>query len=110
MEAKKMTITCKNCREQMLMDFNTAHFSSEIKLMNRKKSQKRTYIVNCPNCNAINTVSSEDKSEWGSRKAPNMKFFVFSGMFSCLMVLVLAVVALYFAIKGLGFVLDWLFA
>ena len=43
MEAKKVTITCKNCGQQMDVDFNTAHFSSEIQIMNGKKRQKRTY-------------------------------------------------------------------
>ena len=55
MEAKKVTIACKTCGQQMEVDFNTAHFSSEIQLMKGKKKQKRTYIASCPECHTVNT-------------------------------------------------------
>ena len=109
MEAKKVTITCKNCGQQMDVDFNTAHFSSEIQIMNGKKRQKRTYIAPCPECQTINTVTSENKEDWGKRKGPNIKYFMFSGMFSCLLMILFAIVVAYFAFKGLGMVIDWIF-
>lgn len=109
METKKVTITCENCGQQMEVDFNTAHFSSEIQIMNGKKQQKRTYIEHCPECHTINTVTSENKEEWGNRKGPNVKFFMFSGVFSCLLTIILAIVVAYFAFKGLGIVIDWIF-
>lgn len=109
MEAKKVTITCENCGKLMEVDFNTAHFSSEIQIMNGKKQQNRTYIEHCPECHAINTVKSNNKEEWGNRKGPNIKFFMFSGMFSCLLTIILAIVVAYFAFKGLGIVIDWIF-
>ena len=77
MEAKKVTITCKTCGQQMEVDFNTAHFSSEIQLMKGKKKQKRTYIESCPECHTINTVTSENKEEWGKRKV----LYVFRAVF-----------------------------
>ncbi|MEK4629139.1 MAG: redox protein [Solibacillus sp.] len=109
MEAKKVTVTCKNCGEDVLIDFNTVNFSTEIQVMNGKKQQKRTYIEHCPHCHAINTITSENKEDWGNRKGPNIKFFLFSGFFSCLTVIILGILAIYFAFKGFGFIMDWLF-
>lgn len=109
MEAKKERIACKNCGEEMVIDFNMAQFSSEIRISNGKKQQKRSYFQPCPACHTLNVVQSENKVEWGNRKGPNLKFFFFSSIFSCLMVFVLGIVALFFAFKGLVFVMDWLF-
>lgn len=110
MEAKKVIISCENCGEEMEVDFNTAHFSSEIQIMNGKKQQKRTYIEHCPKCNTINTVTSGNKEEWGNRKGPSVKFFAFSGLFSCLITIILAIVVMYFAFKGIMTIFDWIFS
>lgn len=108
MDAKKVTISCRNCGEEMTIDFNRAEFSVALQIMNRKKHQSRTYMEKCPHCETINNVTSEDKTEWGKRKGPNVKFIIFSGLFSCLTVIILAIVAIYFAFKGFQFVMDWL--
>lgn len=108
MEAKKVTLNCRNCHEEMTIDFATDHFSSEIQIMNGKKQQKRTFMKKCPSCATINTVTSENKQEWGNRKGPNVKLFMFSGLFSCLTFVVLSLLFLYFAFKGLGFVMEWI--
>lgn len=108
-EAKKVVIHCRNCQEQMTIDFATDHFSSEIQIMNGKKQQKRTFIKKCPSCAAINQVTSDNKEEWGNRKGPNVKLFMFSGIFSCLTFVMLGLLFFYFAFKGFGFVINWLF-
>ncbi|MGN7476356.1 redox protein [Solibacillus silvestris] len=109
MEPKKVDINCRNCHEQMTIDFATDNFSSEIQLLNGKKQQKRTYIKKCPYCETINHITSNKKEEWGNRKGPNIKLFLFSGMFSCLAFAVIGLLFIYFAFKGFGFVVDWLF-
>lgn len=109
MDGKKVTISCRNCGEEMTIDFNQAHFSTALQIINGKKHQSRTYMEKCPHCETINTVTSEDKTEWDKRKGPNVKLFMLSGLFSCLTVIILAIVAIYFAFKGFQFVMDWLF-
>ena len=109
MEGKKVSLPCKNCGEEMVIDFETANFSSQIQIVNGKKQQKRIYIEPCPHCAAMNMVASDNKEEWGSRKGPNIKFFLFSSVFSCFAVIVIGLLAMYFAFKGLGVVMDWLF-
>ncbi|MEG0473549.1 MAG: redox protein [Solibacillus sp.] len=108
MDAKKVTISCRNCGEEMTIDFNEAQFSSAVQIMNRKKHQSRTYMEKCPHCETINTVTSEDKTEWGKRKGPNVKFIMLSLLFSCLIFIILTIVAIYFAFQGFQFVMDWL--
>ncbi|MEK4424943.1 redox protein [Solibacillus sp. FSL K6-1523] len=108
MEAKKVKVLCKNCGEEMSIDFNQAQFSTALQIIDGKKHQSRTYMEKCPHCETINTVTSEDKMEWGKRKGPNVKFIMFSGLFSCLTVILLVIVAMYFAFKGFQFVMDWL--
>ena len=110
MEARKEVIECRNCHEKMTVDFATANFATEVRVMNGKKSETRTYLKKCPNCEAINKVTSDNKADWGKRKGPNVKMFMFSGLFGCLLFIVLGVFALYFAFKGLGIVFDWLFS
>lgn len=61
MEAKKITLDCRHCREEMIIDFATEHFSSENQIINGKKQQKRTFVKKCPHCETINTVSSNKK-------------------------------------------------
>lgn len=109
MEAKKANVNCSNCQEPFIIDFATDQFSSEIQIFNGKKQRKRTYIKKCPHCDTINYVMSDKKEEWGNRKGPNIKLFLFSGIFSCLGFVVLGILFLYFAFKGFGFVFDWLF-
>lgn len=109
MEAKKQQIECLNCQERMTIDFATANFATAVSVINGKKTETRTYFEQCPNCDAVNKVTSDNKEEWGKRTGPNIKFFMFSGMFGCLLFLVLGLLALYFAFQGLGFVVDWLF-
>lgn len=107
METKKVILDCRNCHEEMTIDFAKAHFSSEIQMMNGKKQQKRTFIKECPHCETINTVTSEVKEEWGNRKGPNLKLFLFSGLFSCLSFVVISILFIYFAFKGFGFVIEF---
>ncbi|WP_274309879.1 redox protein [Solibacillus daqui] len=108
MEAKKQQIECHNCHEMMIIDFETATFATAVQVINGKKSETRTYLEKCPNCDAVNKVTSDNKEEWGKRKGPNVKFFMYSGMFGCIAFLGLGILAIYFAFKGLGFVMDWL--
>ena len=80
MEAKKIEIECKSCGQQVEVDFNNAQFSSQMMVVNGKKKESRTFFKPCPHCGKINTVTSENKEEWGKRKGPNMKrvcFLVF---------------------------------
>ena len=107
MEAKKETIECSNFHEMMTVDFATANFATEVRVMNRKKTQTRTYIEKCPNCGAMNKVKSDNQADWGKRKGPNVKLFMFSSLFGCLAFVVIGLLALYFAFKGLGMVFDW---
>ncbi|MEK4229235.1 redox protein [Solibacillus sp. FSL H8-0538] len=109
MEAKKAIITCKSCGEELTIDFNQASFSSQISILNGKKQESRTYLEVCPNCETVNTVTSENKAEWGNIKGPNVKMFMFSGLLSCFVILFIAVILIFFAFKGLGTVMDWVF-
>ena len=109
MEARKVEVNCSNCHELLTVDFATDNFSSEILIFNGKKQQRRTYLKECPHCETINYVMSDKKEEWGKRKGPNIKLFLFSGMFSCLGIVVLGFLFLYFAFQGFGVVFDWLF-
>ena len=109
MEAKKVEVNCSSCHEPLTIDFATDNFSSEIQIFNGKKQQKRTYLKECPHCETINYVMSDKKEEWGKRKGPNIKLFLFSGIFSCFGIVVLVLLFMYFAFKGFGFVFDWLF-
>ncbi|MGM9948674.1 MAG: redox protein [Lysinibacillus sp.] len=109
MEAKKVEIPCSKCGELMEIDFNKAQFSSQLTIINGKKQESRTYFEKCPNCGHINTAMSTDKKEWGKRKGPNVKALMFSGFFSCFVMITLFVLFIYFAFKGLGIVVDWLF-
>ena len=109
MEAKKVEIPCSKCGELMEIDFNKAQFSSQLTILNGKKQESRTYFEKCPNCGQINSVISADKKEWGKRKGPNVKAIMFSGFFSCFVMILLFVLFVYFAFKGLDIVIDWLF-
>lgn len=109
MEAKKVEIPCSKCGELMEIDFNKAQFSSQLTILNGKKQESRTYFEKCPNCGQINSVISADKKEWGKRKGPNVKAIMFSGFFSCFVMILLFVLFIYFAFKGLDIVVDWLF-
>lgn len=109
MEGKKVEMECRNCHERMTIDYSTDRFSTQIQIFNGKKQQKRTYIKECPHCHTINSVTSEKKEEWGNRKGPNFKLFMFSGLFGCIGFIVIGILLLYFAFKGFGFVVDWLF-
>lgn len=108
-EAKKVEIQCRACGEPVEIDFNKAEFSSQLAILNGKKKESRIYFEKCPNCGQINTVKSDNKQEWGKRKGPNVKALMFSGFFSCFMMIVLFLLFIYFAFKGLGIVIDWLF-
>ena len=108
MEAKKETIECRNCHEPMTILFTTANFATEVRVMNGKKSETRTYLKKCPNCETINKVKSDNKADWGKRKGPNMKLFMFSGVFGCLAFVVIGMLMLYFAFQGLQTIFDWL--
>ncbi|WP_413366388.1 redox protein [Lysinibacillus sp. 3P01SB] len=109
MEAKKVEVPCSTCGEPVKIDFNEAEFSSQLTILNGKKKESRTFIKKCPSCGQINTVTSDDKKEWGKRKGPNVKTVMFSGFFSCLVMIILFALFVYFAFKGLGIVVDWLF-
>jgi predicted RNA-binding Zn-ribbon protein involved in translation (DUF1610 family) len=108
-EAKKVEILCHSCGEPVEIDFNEAEFSSQLTILNGKKKESRTFFQKCPNCGQINTVTSDDQKEWGKRKGPNVKAVMFSGFFSCFAMILLFVLFVYFAFKGLGIVMDWLF-
>lgn len=108
-EAKKVEISCKACGEPVEIDFNQAEFSSQLTILNGKKKESRTFLQKCPNCGQINTLTSDNKKEWGKRKGPNVRALMFSGFFSCFVMITLFVLLVYFAFKGLGMVMDWLF-
>lgn len=107
-EAKKETIECRNCHEPMTVDFATANFATEVRVINGKKSETRTYIEKCPNCGAMNKVTSESKADWGKRKGLNVKLFMFSGLFGCLAFIVVGLLVMYFAFQGIQTVFSWL--
>ena len=109
MEAKKIQVECKSCGQQMEINFNDAQFSSQITIVNGKKKESRTFFKPCPHCGQLNTVTSDNKEEWGKRKGPNIKAFMFSGFLSCFVMIALFILFVYFAFKGFGIVMDWLF-
>ena len=109
MEAKKIEIACQSCGQQVAINFNDAQFSSQITIVNGKKKESRTFFQACSHCGQLNTVTSENKEEWGKRKGPNVKAFMFSGFLSCFVMIALFILFAYFAFKGLGIVVDWLF-
>lgn len=109
MDSKKVEIDCINCHERLTIDFSIDSFSSQIQIFNGRKQQKRTYIKECPNCHTVNSVTSDKKEEWGNRKGPNIKLFMFSGLFGCLGFIVVGLLFLYFALTGFVYVVDWLF-
>lgn len=108
MDAKKVTISCENCGGDVVIDFNRAPFSSAIQIINGKKHQSRTFMESCPHCQTVNNFTSEDKVDWGKRKGPNIRFVLFSSLFSCLTLIVLVIAAIYFAMQGFQIVVDWL--
>ncbi len=108
-EAKKVEIPCRTCGEPVEIDFNTAEFSSQLTVLNGKKKESRTFFQKCSSCGQLNIVKSDNKDEWGKRKGPNVKMFMFSGFFSCFVMIALFALVGYFAFKGLGIVMDWLF-
>lgn len=109
MKAKKIEIACQSCGQQVEIDYNEAQFLSQITIVNGKKNESRTFFKPCPHCGQLNTVTSENKEEWGKRKGPNVKAFMFSGFLSCFVMIALFILLAYFVFKGFGIVVDWLF-
>lgn len=79
MEGKKVEIECRNCQEQMTIDFSSDRFSSQIQIFNGKKQQKRTYIKECPHCHTINSVTSDKKRSGAIEKALILSCLFFPG-------------------------------
>ena len=108
MEAKKQQIECRNCQETLTVDFATDKFATEVRVANGKRTETRTFIKQCPNCQAINHVRSTNKKDWGNRKGPKVKFLMFSSLLGCLAFVVIGILALYFAFQGVVTIFDWI--
>ncbi len=107
MSAKIVQHNCISCNERMEIDFNIDDYSSEITIINGKKTEKRRFMKRCEHCGQINTYVSERKEDWGKRKGARNILVI--GAFSCLVMLIGFIALAYFAGKGLITVFDWLF-
>ncbi len=104
-----MRLQCEQCGETFTIDFATANLSVQVARVNGKTIENRLFIEACPKCGHVHTVSSEDPNEWGNRKIPSPKKLMYGLSFSCLFILLGAIVALFFAGRGIAVIWSWLF-
>jgi hypothetical protein len=109
MDAKIVQHDCISCNERMEIDFNVDDYSSEITIVNGKKTEKRRFMKRCEQCGQMNTYVSDQKVDWGSRRGVNVRKIFIASTFSCLAMVIGFVAIAYFAGKGLMTVFDWLF-
>lgn len=109
MDAKIVQHNCISCNERMEIDFNVDDYSSEITIVNGKKTEKRRFMKRCEHCGQTNTYVSDQKVDWGSRRGVNVRKILIASTFSCLAMVIGFVAIAYFAGKGLMTVIDWLF-
>ena len=109
MDAKIVHQDCKACNERVIFDFNVDNYSTEITIINGKRSEKRRFMKQCEHCGEINTFISDRKEDWGSRSGINVRKIMVMSTFSCLAIVVGFIAIAYFAGKGLMTVFDWLF-
>ena len=107
--AKIVQHHCISCNERIDIDFNVDDYSTEITVVNGKKSEKRRFIKRCEHCGQINTYVSDQKEDWGTRRGLNVQKIFIAGIFSCLAMVIGFLAIAYFAGKGLITVFDWLF-
>lgn len=109
LNAKRVEIECNSCKERLDVDFNIADYSSEISIINGKKSERRIFLKQCDDCEHMNYIASEDPEEWGDRQGINANKIMMVGGFSCLVLILLCVVVVFFAGRGILVLFDWLF-
>ena len=109
MNAKIVQHNCISCNERMVFDFNVDNYSSEITIINGKKTEKRRFMKRCEHCGQINTYVSDQKEDWGTRRGINVRNILITSAFSCLAMIIGFIAIAYFAGKGLITVFDWLF-
>ncbi|KYG89335.1 hypothetical protein A0U40_11090 [[Bacillus] sp. KCTC 13219] len=109
MEAKKMIQQCEQCGESFTIDFATANLSVQVARINGKTIENRLFIEACPNCGKVHTVASDNPKEWGNRKIPSPKRLMYGVLFSCLFIIIGAILAFYFAGRGIAVIWSWLF-
>ena len=84
MNAKIVQHNCISCNERMEIDFNVDDYSSEITIVNGKKTEKRIFKKLCEQCGQMNTYVSDQKEDWGSRRGINIRNILIASTFSCL--------------------------
>lgn len=109
MEARKVEQPCSRCGELLEIDFATAQFAVQLLRIQGKTTESRTFYAPCPHCQTVNRVDSDNKADWGGRKAPSAKRLFYGMGFGCLLVAAAAFAIFYFAGRGLVTVVDWLF-
>ena len=105
--AARKRINCKECDGVMMVDFNEAEFGRLMKVRGRKKIEERTFFLFFPHCGVRNEVASTNKNEWGDRKAPSFGAILFTGAFSCLMIVGGMAVVGFFAWQGIKTIFGW---
>ncbi len=109
MNAKIVQHNCDACDERMVFDFNVDDYSTEITIINGKKTEKRRFMKRCEHCGQINTYVSDRKEDWGTRRGINVRNILITSVFTCLTMIIGFIAIAYFAGKGLITVFDWLF-
>lgn len=105
--AVKKRVNCKECGETMTIDFNDAEFGRLMKVAGREKIEERTFYEKCPSCGVRNEVASRNPNEWGDRKVPSFGAIAFTGIFSCLMIVVGMATVGFFAWQGVKTIFGW---
>ncbi|MER1999191.1 MAG: redox protein [Lysinibacillus sp.] len=99
---------CAKCLERYEVDLNETQCSTQISVIRGKVSENRMYFAKCPNCGEVNTFASNKPEEWGNQKSPNLRKFKFLFGGSCLLVLVISALVMYFAGQGIVTIFEWL--
>lgn len=107
--AKIIQQHCISCNERMDIDLNVADYSTEITIVNGKRTEKRRFMKRCEHCGQLNTYVSAQREEWGTRQGLNVRKLFIASMFSCLAMIIGFLAIAYFAGKGLITVFDWIF-
>ena len=109
MDAKIIKQPCNVCQEDVTFDLNVDPYSTQITIVNGKKTEERLFAKECPHCQMPTIYMSKNQEEWGSRTDRKLKAFMFSSVFSCLFMLIIIAAVGYFAVQGIFTIFDWIF-
>lgn len=108
MEPKIQTMHCEKCDTQYDVDLNKIPFQTSIVMLNRKTSETRSYVTQCPECQHLNLFTSDDPKQWGNQKSVNVRKVKWLFGSSCLLIVAVIALLLYFAGQGIVTIFEWL--